>query len=288
MSRGRRFDFPSRHCQAGEVNVIHSSYAHKTQSRPAILPRLRRLLQFSLRGMLLLTAAVALLTMPLLRLHEQQLAVVQLEKRGCALTSKAVRGPYGWAAMRLFGGNAALHVTEVVWQRNDRSRDDNEPPNLAPFGPLKWAEKIDMAWMPVDDEGAGYLGGLSRLTMLKLNGTTITDEGLGCLGKCRQLKRLELHRAPITDAGLNHLTGLMALENLDLSSTQITGNNLEPLLHLPALEVLNLNGTPLTDDAVPVLSRLKRLLWLGVSDTRLSEDACDALAAALPKTAIDD
>lgn len=251
-------------------------------------PRLRRCLQFNLRSVLLLTAAAAALTMPLLRLRQQQLAINQLEKHGCSFTSEAAKGPFGWTAGKLFGDNAAAHVTEVVWRREDRRQEALEQPDLAPFGPLKWVKKIDMAWMPISDEGASHLRDLQQLTTLKLNGAAITDEGLEHLSDCQSLKRLELHRAPITDAGLHHLADLAALENLDLSGTQITGKHLEPLAHLPALEVLNLNGTPLTDDAVAVLCRLKQLLWLGVSDTRLSEAACEAIAVALPTTAIDD
>lgn len=269
-------------------HAVQPSNAEAGAPSRTIVSRLRRYLQFSLRGVLLLTAAAAVLTMPLLRLREQQFAIKRLEEQGCGFTSEAVRGPYGWAAGKLFGDGAALHVTEVVWRRDDRGRVEPEPPDLTACASLKWVKKIDMAWMPVNDDGASHLRGLQRLTTLKLNGAAITDQGMVYLGDCQSLKRLELHRAPITDAGLDPLTELLALESLDLSGTRLSGKHLEPLAHLPALEVLNLNGTPLTDDAVAVLSRLKHLRWLGVSDTRLSDAAREALSLALPTTAIDD
>lgn len=271
-----------------DVIATYSSRGSERSLLRVCVARLRRRLQFSLRGILLLTAAAAVLTMPLFRLRQQQLAVKQLEEYGCGFTSEATRGPFGWAAGRLFGDGAALHVTQVVWKRDDRGRTVPQRPDLAPLGPLQWVNRIDMSWMPVDDEGASHLRGLQQLTTLKLNGAAITDRGLEYLIDCKSLKRLELHRAPITDAGLEYLTDLTTLENLDLSGTKITGKDLEPLARLPALEILNLNGTPLTDDAVGVLSRLQRLLWLGVSDTRLSEAAREKLVLALPTTAIDD
>lgn len=276
---------------AGVDHLQASPRSGKSPPR-ALLSRLRRLLQFSLRGVLLFTAAIALLMsvvgVPLGRLRQQQLAVERLEKRGCRLKSEAARGPTAWAAAKLFGNSAALHVTEILWKWDDRRPDETDRPDFTLLARLDWVETIDLAWMPFDDAGASNLRGLQYLTSLNLNGANISDRGLLYLNNCWSLERLQLHGAPITDAGLNHLTGLVALENVDFSGTKITGKNLEPLAHLPALEVLNLNGTPLTDDAVAVLSRLQGLQWLGVSDTRLSEAACDALAAALPKTAIDD
>ncbi|HET6879075.1 MAG TPA: hypothetical protein VFI31_02900 [Pirellulales bacterium] len=249
---------------ASDVRAVSTALAaDKTAPLASAPPRPRRWLQFSIRTMLLLTGAAAVLMsvlgVPLFRLRREQLAVERLEESGARLTSEAARGMIAWAAAKFFGPEAAMHVT-----------------------------KVDLAWQPVDDDLALHLGHLEHLTTLNVNGAAITDRGLARLGGCRSLERLEMHGAPITDAGLDHLATLTALEIVDFSNTKITGTNLGPFLHLPALEVLNLNGTPLTDAAQPVLVRMQHLRWLGVSHTRLSEAARDALAAALPTTAIDD
>lgn len=248
---------------------------------------LRRWLQFSLRTALLLTAAAAALMsffgVPLFRFREQQLAAEKLERCGARLTSESADGWMVRAAEKLFGPEAAKRVTDVAWSDAEIGAAD-----LAPLESLPWVETVGLSWKSVDDGGVSHLRRMRRLTSLNLNGAKITDRGLAHLANCQALQRLNLHGARITDVGLAHLSQLSALENLDISSTKVTGEKLEPLARLPALEVLNLNETPLTDSAVTVLSRLKRLRWLGVSHTRLSDAAREALAAALPTTAIDD
>ncbi len=250
--------------------------------------RRRRWLQFSLRSVLvtmgLAALAMSLLGVPLFRLRQQIAISERLQKAGARLTWEGVDGTVmDRLAEKLFGEKAAVHVTEVVWDRVELS-----PSDLADLEWLEHVQVIDLGWSAINDDGMVPMRGLRHLRYLNIDGATITDRGLGYLSGCRRLERLKAHGAPVTDAGLAHLVNLADLENLDLSSSRITGEHLEPLLQLPALKVLNLNETPLEDAAVPVLSRLNQLLWLGVSHTQLSDAARDALAEALPKTAIDD
>lgn len=265
--------------------------AATSTSLPALRPRrFRRWLQFSMRTVLLLTAAAAVLIsvvgVPLFRLRKQQLAVKRLEQAGARLTFEAqgAEGIATWAGEKLFGEEAATRVTKLAWNDEPASAAD-----LAPLESLIWIEHVDLAWKAVDDEGVSHLRQLRHLATLNLNGARLTDRGLAYLAECRALRRLQLHGASVTDAGLASLAKLSELEGIDLSSTQVTGENLEPLARLPALDMLNLNETPLNDSAVTVLSRMKRLRWLGVSHTTgLTDAAREALAAALPDTAIDD
>ncbi len=281
---------------ANEARAVRKPHAEAVASTSAeaspALParRLRRWLQFSMRTVLLLTAAAAVLIsvigVPLFRLRKQQLAVESLERAGALLTFEAqgADGLLAWAGEKLFGDKAATRVTKVAWN-NDAIR----AADLAPLESLRWVEHVDLAWKAVDDEGASHLRQLRHLATLNLNGARLTDRGLAYLSDCRALRRLQLHGAKVTDAGLASLVNLSELEGIDLSSTQVTGEHLEPLTRLPALDMLNLNETPLTDSALGVLSRMQQLRWLGVSHTPdLSDAAREALAAALPDTVIDD
>ncbi|HVX11072.1 MAG TPA: hypothetical protein VHC22_07825 [Pirellulales bacterium] len=250
--------------------------------------RRRRWLQFSIRSLLVAMGLAALLMgllgVPLFRLRRQIAVSERLQEAGARLSWEAADGTVmDRLAEKLFGDKAAVHVTEVVWDRVELS-----PSDLADLEWLDHAQVIDLGWSSVNDDGMVPMRALRHLRYLNIDGATITDRGLGYLSGCRSLERLKAHGAHVTDAGLVHLANLAELENLDLSSTRITGEHLEPLLQLPALKVLNLNETQLGDASVPVLSRLNQLLWLGVSHTHLSDTARDALAAALPKTAIDD
>src|SRR6185437_3355788 len=89
--------------------------------RNLVLPRRRRWLQFSMRSMFVLTTLLAVLIsvvgLPLFRLRQQLRAVQSLEKAGADITSQGAEGVLAALAGKLFGDEAAVHVTKVVWDR---------------------------------------------------------------------------------------------------------------------------------------------------------------------------
>ncbi|MCE9557302.1 MAG: hypothetical protein K8T91_28470 [Planctomycetes bacterium] len=74
----------------------------------------------------------------------------------------------------------------------------------------------------VRDRDMELLRSLSSLEWLWLNYTGVTDAGLAHLTHLKNLDTLDLEYTRITDAGLEHLTGLSNLKELRLRGTQVT------------------------------------------------------------------
>jgi hypothetical protein len=64
-------------------------------------------------------------------------------------------------------------------------------------------ERIDLAYTPITDRGAGYLRGLSSLRCVRLDGTRITDASLTVLATLPDLELLALNQTHVTSAGLD-------------------------------------------------------------------------------------
>jgi hypothetical protein len=107
----------------------------------------------------------------------------------------------------------------------------------------------------VTDDVVEYILPLTKLTVLGLNGTSITNAGLvrlkelpnlvelslaysedritndrlAPLESFTRLKRLELHWTDVGDAGLLHLYGLKNLQQIDLRRTKVTAAGIAAL-----------------------------------------------------------
>lgn len=181
--------------------------------------------------------------------------------------------------------NAAREL--VSWFPTRLPQTDKE---LADYGLLAEAEKLDLRgsrvtdaglvhlakatklkqlWLDnclVTDAGLVHLKTLKNLESLRLNGTRVTDKGLANLKDMAKLKSLTLSHTSISDAGMVHLAGLTTLIDLGLDSTQISNTGMVHLNKLTNLELLRLGNSLVTDVGLielKGLTKLERLILRG-------------------------
>ena len=245
---------------------------------PSPKRRPRRLLQFSLRSLLVFVLLVSIglswLGVKLERARRQREAVRAVEKAGGLVWYDYefdAKGDYvpqaqpSWL-LELCGRDFFFDVLEVSALRGGLGY--NEASHY--FG---------------DDE-ASHLKVLAKLTRLDLHSTEITDAGLEHLEGLSDLETLWLNNTQITDAGLEHLERLTSLEDLTLCNTQVTDAGLEHLEGLTSLEGLTLSRTPVTDAGLKHLEGLTNLADLALYDTQVTPEGVKKLQEALPECEI--
>ena len=196
-----------------------------------------RWLRFSVRGLLLLTAVIAvLLGWTVQKARQQRDAVAGLRTHGY------------WVYYR---GADSGSATLLEWLRRllgePEFRDVIGAGGSYPF---------------CFDTGLVHLPELTQVQTVRLDGTQITDAGLVYLEGLTQLHGLNLLGTQITDAGLLHFQNLTQLRNVDLGGTHVTGSGLAHLEGLSQLIGLNLSGTQITDAGLMHLRRLNKLQTL--------------------------
>jgi Leucine Rich repeat len=200
---------------------------------------------------------------------------LRLSVRGLIVIVLLVGAWFGWlvrsariqreaaAVIEQAGG---MVTYEFGWDDNPKSKwTDNSPPKGKPSAP-KWLgdalgidyfSRVCSVFFPRDctDRDLVYIGRLTALEYLGLQGANVTDAGLAHLTGLSRLNELNLNGTQITDAGLAHLKGLSELSTLRLPYTQITDAGLVHLKGLAKLSELWLNGTQVTDAGVKDLQR---------------------------------
>jgi Leucine Rich repeats (2 copies) len=128
------------------------------------------------------------------------------------------------------------------------------------------------------DAKLALLSGLYRLEELRFDSSiddrwnsSLTDTGLAHLEGHTRLKGLDLSDTNITDAGLVHLRGLTGLQELDLSGTPVTDAGLVHLENLTRLEKLDLRSTDISNAGAVHLRKLTNLRSLDVYDTKVDD-----------------
>jgi hypothetical protein len=211
----------------------------------------RRPLQFTLRGLLVLTAlaAVGAFAWRVGQTSEEQLAQ-DLRRRGAEVTLRSVP--------RLGGFVSVPKIVAVSWRRDDLTDRDLE-----------------------------RLGRCSELKNLVLVGN-LTDRGVAALAQCRHLKTLEIAASNLADKGMAPIAALPRLEELTLVPNGVESSRnerspspgterLTPLRQGKSLRRITLHGVDYSDEAVPALLAIKSLREVTLRDARLSERAVDEL-----------
>jgi hypothetical protein len=224
-----------------------------------------RRFQFSIRSLLVLTAAVAAacswMAVEMKRAREQRNAVEAiLKSKGHVLLGSLRFGK----DMELINQSTAPHGP--IWLMNLLGSDFFE--NVV---------SVDFTKLQISDAGLKNVEGLTQLQDLSLYDTDVTDAGLEHLKGLTQLQKLELVDTQVTDAGLDHLKGLTKLQYLFLINTHVTDAGLEHLKGLTQLDTLMLDDTQVTDVGLEHLKGLTKLQWLRLNDTRVTDTGLEHL-----------
>ena len=225
----------------------------------------RRLLQFRLRTVLLLTAVVAIwLGWWLHSGRQQREAVAELRKAGALIyydfQSQGHDRPLYWP------------VWLVNWLGVDCFAD---------------VGTVSFTAARVTDADLAQVNGFTSLQDLHLGGTQVTDAGLEHLKELTSLQLLWLEDMQVTDAGLEHVKGLTSLQSLFLKDTHVTDVGLEHLKNLTSLQGLYLEDTEVTDAGLEHLKDLTSLQELFLYNTQVTDAGVAELQKSLPNCDID-
>jgi hypothetical protein len=258
--------------------------------------RARRWRAVSLRAaMALVAAAAVVLASWTERARAHRRAVVELRRRGAAVTCDTVRGgPAGlWGPRPIPPAERWLRRRLGDWPFErvgyvglGAQHGDAE---LELAGRLDEAQVVTVESDHVTDAGLAHLRGFRRLEHLSLLGprSPVGDAGLAHLAGLTRLEELDLYGPGVTDAGLAHLRGLRRMKYLAVIRSRVGDAGVEHLLGLDRLEALSLLDSALTDAGLARLASLPRLQTLGVRGTRVTAAGVAALRRARPGLHID-
>ena len=177
--------------------------------------RLRRLLQFRLRTLLLFTTAVAVWL-----------------------------GLWSNAARRQRDSVIALRKSGAIVRYDFELNQNEKPPQWPAWfvdraGVDYFANVVSVgSYTPgFSDANLVHLQGLTDLKVLELYKAHLSHAGLAQVGRLTGLEELCLRNTQLTDAGLIHLQGLCNLKSLDLRGTRVTDDGLIYLQDLTDLQV---------------------------------------------------
>jgi hypothetical protein len=267
--------------------------------------RCQRLLQCSLRELLLLTLMIVALLgwwqTENERSREESRIRRELEDLSCSVYT-TYRGPewlvklvghrrvgiVGWVGYDPLACAPPEHpgllhaVTDVAfcdgsaWNsylRPEKARGTDEDLKRAVsyLNRLKQLKSICIESRSVTDDGLSALAGLTRLHSLEIRDSRCTDAGLACLAGMTRLENLYLSWGEFTDAGMVHVGTLTRLRVLRLAGTKVTGDGLAAISNCRSLEFLDLAYTQVTDAGLEHLGSLANLRELGLTFTGVTD-----------------
>jgi hypothetical protein len=195
----------------------------------------RRLLQFSLRGLLVLVAVCSVwLGIAFHRAREQARAVAVI----------------------------AAHTDEFEVRYDFTDLDDQDSSDipswlLESLGIDFFHDVTSVFADNVTDDLLKAIGGLSEVRRLELSGWSITNQGLAHLNRLKHLEELGVHSSPVTPLTCNLAdpSALHRLKQLAITNENVTDAALQHFKRLPNLELLVLSDTSVTPAGVRQLQR---------------------------------
>jgi len=264
-----------------------------------MLTKRRPHLQYSLRGLLFLTAVLAIwLGYVTNRARQQRKAVEALTTAAAEVYYEVAFEDRSDVVLAYTGGEAYRCETGRDWQQH--GKEDAE--RICRWLPI-WVDRNLFCtvvavrlnypyWKLNNDSGDGRqlteadFRALSELASLKGldfdDAEFITDDDLSHLKALTHLERLFLAGTNVGDAGLTKIAGLKKLRYLSLRGTKISDAGLAHLKGLAHLEMLELCDTNISDLGIEHLKSLKGLKHVFVSGTKITAGGLNELKAALP------
>lgn len=286
----------------------------------------RRLLQYRLRTLLILTAVCAVVFAWLgwwkHQASQQREAVAALQSAGAIVLYEPRLAPgmaslkrrshwpgwlVRWLGIDFFKNVDSVGTCRIYFTCENRINDAALKPlkylpslrslclegshvsdaGLVVVESLPALEDLYVGHTAITDAAMPHLLSRTSLRAFAINDTQITDRGMEQLKKLTGLERLYLRRTSITDDGLRSLQGLTTLRGLELTGTQITDDGLEIISHLVNLDTLYLEETQVTDTGLEHLRGLAALQTLKLKGTKVTGAGVARLKEALPKCDID-
>lgn len=171
-------------------------------------PSKRRWLRFGVRGVLILTAVLAVLMAyclaPLLDYSKQRGLAKTASKLGIKIKTHGFRPREVSVARSLIGHFKPEINSDAVYE-------------------------FDASEADLTDDDIANLVGIRRLESLDLSNTKITDKALDSIAKFRDLTILNLNNTNVTDAGIKKLEKLPDLVKLETTGTKVSSGALEYL-----------------------------------------------------------
>lgn len=232
--------------------------------------------RFSLRALLIMMAAVGVVTALIVRRYDQtrnQAAIVEY--------LRANDGDYGYSYE--FDSNGEFFKPEVkkgiwpgflvAWLGKDF------------FYPVEYLAGFSVD-LPTDM--LARIGELYSLREIQLFSCQLSSEDLAFLRKLKGLRGLDLTCNQIADDGLVHLSKLESLERLDLrfQLDGISDLGIRHLTKLTSLKSIRLRGSNITDDGIGQLAALTHLEEIWLFSTQVSSEGAERLRRQLPNCKI--
>jgi hypothetical protein len=232
----------------------------------------------SLRGMLLLILAIALLLGWIAnKARQQREAVAALQKFGGFVH-------YDW---EFVDGRVKVPRGNLIWKPTWGTLT----PGRKPWAP-DWMRRAvgdecfqslahvslyvnikkglaSASWVNIGaaDEALRKLATQTSVRTLQIGGQQVTDENLAYVGQMTGLEELSIEWAfHLTDKGFVHLSGLKRLRILDIGKSKMTDASLEAIGKLTNLEELRIGGEGFSDRGLQKLRGLTRLKYLSLDE----------------------
>ncbi|MBN1911146.1 MAG: hypothetical protein JW818_15475 [Pirellulales bacterium] len=254
--------------------------------------RRRRIWQFSIREMLLLTLVIALVLgwwkHNDLRLR-RELALAErlgVSRKNGSLWTKYI-GPewlgllVGTRHLQAFRSVSEATIGQNILDKQHTREALDELEDTWPY--------LNCIAIKSDGQIDSQLGPLNRLQNLNvmyIECDHITEVGMRQISRNRRLRTLELKCRALPVQGLAFLTGLPSLEVIVLECPNLRGADLAPLANLSSLEDLWIIS-PLEDRDIAHLHGLTQLKLLDLCGVRTTLEATMQLEEALPECEVE-
>jgi hypothetical protein len=214
--------------------------------------RVRRRLQFSLRGLLIAMVVLGPIAgwvgSRVQRSMAQRLAVARLQRAGADVTLSVV-GPPAW---RRWLGDGWFERVDTVAFRQSRCTDAD----LANLARLVGLRVLEVDSPAVTDAALAYLRGQSQLEALWVAGTQITSGGLASLEVLERLEILGLDSAQLNERTAEWMAAQPRLAAVEIRGAGLSPAQVERLSQLRGLRSLLLTNGAATDELAPALAKL--------------------------------
>jgi Leucine-rich repeat (LRR) protein len=230
--------------------------------------------QFSLKTLMLLTAALAvLLAVPRQRSLRQQYALRATRAHVFATTD---REPQSFLSYLFFGDCTGDQVEGLKFLGVAVS--DADASRLASLFPR--LRHVNLHKCPAPEQSIVALRRIPNLDRLTVSFTPLRS--LDQVGMLEDLRVLDLFFTNVSDVSLKALGELCHLEVLNIVGAQVRGPGLAALRHLPRLRSMTLMSCPIDDHGLEYLKGFPALQSLTLDDTRVTREGVKRLEAELP------